>query len=103
LKFTLDKLDYISETQNITFLAGSTRAITNVTIIDDDEREDDENFTLSIVESTLPTCAFISDLNYLYSTSLSRVTIVDDDYDNSECFRMYEHLLCHPYYILLVY
>ena len=47
-------MDYTSGPYTVTFPAGQTTATFNISINDDDEVEEDENFTLTINETSLP-------------------------------------------------
>ena len=47
-------VDYDSGLYTVTFTAGETSASFNVPINDDNILEDDEDFTLTVIESTLP-------------------------------------------------
>ena len=64
-------VDYDSGPFDITFPAGETLAVFNVTINDDNIVEDNENFTLSINSSSLP--------NGVTVGNQVQVTIVDHD------------------------
>ena len=66
-------IDYGAGPYNITFLAGRTKVVFNVTIVDDNVVETDENFTLTIDPSSLPSKILVG------SPSQTRVTILDDD------------------------
>ena len=66
-------VDYDSGPFDITFPAGETLAVFNVTINDDNIVEGNENFTLSIDPSSLPNGVTV--VNPVQTT----VTIVDDD------------------------
>ena len=48
-------MDYTSGPYTVTFPAGSTTATFNISINDDDIMEGDENFMLTINETSLPT------------------------------------------------
>ena len=56
-----------------TFSAGMTFASFDVTIINDNMLETNENFSLEIISSSLPTGVIVG------AVSQSTVTIVDDD------------------------
>ncbi|XP_065913825.1 sodium/calcium exchanger 2-like [Dysidea avara] len=71
-------VDYDSGTYNVTFSAGSTVATFTIPITNDNTTEQDETFKLTILEDSLPTCAFI----FRFASS-SKVTIVDDDDDEA--------------------
>ena len=66
-------VDYDSGPFDITFPAGETIAVFNVTINDDNIVEGNENFTLSIDPSSLPNGVTIGD------PSQTTVILVDDD------------------------
>ena len=66
-------VDYDSGPFDITFPAGETLAVFNVSIIDDNIVEDNENFTLSINSSSLPNEVTTA------SQVFAVVTIVDYD------------------------
>ena len=74
-------MDYDSGTYNVTFSAGSTVATFTIPITNDNTTEQDETFKLTILEDSLPTCAFI----FRFASS-SKVTIVDDDDDEGKSF-----------------
>ena len=57
----------------MTFLAGMTSVSLNISIIDDDILENNENFYLSIDEGSLPTSIIAG------STDQTIVNILDDD------------------------
>ena len=65
--------DYDAGPYNVTFPAGKTHASFNITITDDTLVEGEENFTLSIDQSSLPDSVSISDHNE------TTVTILDND------------------------
>ena len=71
-------VDYDSGPFDITFPAGETLAIFNVSIIDDNIMEGNENFTLSINSSSLPNGVAIGDPGH------TTVIIIDDDDDDSK-------------------
>ena len=66
-------VDYYSGPYTVTFGAGITRVSFNVTIIDDNMLEPNEQFDLTIISSSLPN-GFTVD-----NPSQATVTIVDDD------------------------
>ena len=72
-------IDHISDTDyntgpySVTFPAGRTNASLTLTIIDDNVVEVNENFTLSIDQSSLPNNVAIG------NHSQTTVTILDDD------------------------
>ena len=65
--------DYNSGPYVVTFLAGVTHVLFNVTITDDYVLEDDENFFLTIDSSSLPSNVTVNNL------SQATVTILDND------------------------
>ena len=65
--------DYDSGPYNVTFSAMETRILFNISIIDDDESEDNETFNLIIDESSLSKGVTVG------MTSQATVTIVNDD------------------------
>jgi len=65
--------DYDSGPYNVTFPAGETFAVFNVSINDDDIVEGNENFTLSVDASSLP-----NDVTVIHPHQ-STVTITDND------------------------
>ena len=65
--------DYDDGPHRITFPAGTTIVYLNIPIIDDNIVEDDENFTLTINSSSLPTNIVIGNVNEI------TVTIANDD------------------------
>ena len=66
-------MDYTSGPYTVTFLAGSTTATFNVPINDDNIYEGNENFILTIDETSLPTGVTRG------TPDEATVTIVDDD------------------------
>ena len=66
-------MDYISGPYIVTFSAGMTRVPFNIPINNDEIYEINENFTLTIDPSTLPTDVSVG------SPGEATVTIVDDD------------------------
>ena len=66
-------VDYDSGPFDITFPAGETLAVFNVSIIDDNIMEGNENFTLSVDPSSLPNSVTIGDPGH------TTVIIIDDD------------------------
>ena len=66
-------MDYESGPYTVTFPAGATMVPFNVSIIDDIILEKDENFTLTIDPSSVPTFVNVG------SPAQATVTIVDDD------------------------
>lgn len=83
--FTIENEDYIHRTHNITFPAGMTSISFDVSIIDDNILEGNENFTLSIDLSSLPYGFIIT------NSTQATITIVDND-----C-KYYSLLLIHTY------
>ena len=65
--------DYIAGVYPATFIAGTTRALISITINDDNIFENNENFTLTINPSSLPSNVNVGD------PSEAAVTIIDDD------------------------
>ena len=65
--------DYGAGPYSVTFPAGSTRALLNISIIDDDIAESIENFTLFIDPSSLPSNVTMGDYNQ------TTITILDND------------------------
>ena len=65
--------DYSSGPYTVTFLAGVTSVPFNVSITDDNVLEDDENFSLTIDTSSLPSNVTVD------NPSQATVTIVDND------------------------
>ena len=65
-------MDYISGPYTVTFPAGQTTATFNISITGDNVLEGDENFTLTINETSLPT-------NVTRGIGEATVNIVDDD------------------------
>ena len=65
--------DYNSGPYVVTFLAGVTRVVFNVTITEDNILEDDENFSLTIDSFSLPINVTVDNL------SQATVTILDND------------------------
>ena len=66
-------MDYTSGPYTVTFPAGATTATFNVPITDDNISEGDENFMLTIDETSLPTDVTRG------TPGESTVTIVNDD------------------------
>ena len=66
-------MDYTSGPYTVTFLVEQTTATFDVPISDDNIYEGNENFTLTIHSSTLPTDVTLGNPNE------ATVTIVDDD------------------------
>ena len=66
-------MDYISGPYNVIFPAGKTTAAFPVPIIDDNILEENENFTLTINSSSLPSNVTVGD------PGEATVTIVDND------------------------
>ena len=73
LQITGGGVDYDSGPYTVTFSAGQTRAPFNISINDDDIFEMNENFVLTINESSLPSGIAVNTPNETI------VTIVDDD------------------------
>lgn len=71
--FIGEGVDYTPESYDIMLLNGMTRAAFNISIINDDILERNENFTLTIDQSTLPSSVTIGD------ASQATVIIEDDD------------------------
>lgn len=69
-----DKGDYSIRANTVTFAAGTTSAVLNVAIEDDDISESSETFTFTIDPYSLPRDGIT--VGYPYQTT---VTIVDDD------------------------
>ena len=67
-------MDFTSGPYTVTFPAGQTTATFDVPINDDNILEDNENFILTIDETSLP-----SDVIHFSAGHNSTVTIVDDD------------------------
>lgn len=65
--------DYDAGSYIITFIAGNTSAEFEVTIVDDDVHEDNENFSLIIHPLSLPMNVTVGE---------ATVTIIDDDGEN---------------------
>ena len=65
--------DYNSGPYIVTFLAGVTHVVFNVTITEDNILEDDENFSLTIDSFSLPSNVTVDNL------SQATVTILDND------------------------
>jgi len=68
-----DGSDYVPGPYNVTILAGHTSVSFDVTIIDDNILEDNENFSLVIISESLPT---------LFShgnPSVATIIIMNDD------------------------
>ena len=65
--------DYVAGVYPATFIAGTTRAPISITINDDNIFENNENFTLTINPSSLPSNVNIGDPNE------TTVTIIDND------------------------
>ena len=66
-------VDYSSGTYSVTFYAGMTSASLNISLINDDVLENNENFFLTINEDSLPTSITAG------TTDQTIVNIVDDD------------------------
>ena len=66
-------MDYTSGPYTVTIPAGQTTATFNISINDDDEVEGDEDFTLTINGTSLPTNVTRG------TTGEATVTIVNDD------------------------
>ena len=69
-----DEIDYAVGVYYVLFPAGTTSALFNASINDDDKNEDDETFTLTI-DPTFPLPDGVT-IGYPYQTT---VTIVDND------------------------
>ena len=65
--------DYIAGAYSAMFHAGTTNAAINIMINDDNIFENNENFTLTINSSSLPSNVNVGDV------SEAAVTIIDDD------------------------
>ena len=65
-------VDYVSESYNVTFHAGETDVTLNISIIDDDILENDENFIVTV--TLIPINVVIAS-----NTGYSTVTIMDND------------------------
>ena len=72
-------VDYDSGPYNVTFTAGMTMASYNIPINDDDIRENDEDFTVTIRSGTLPNRVT------RVGPGQSIITIVDDDGESFYC------------------
>ena len=66
-------VDYLSGPYNITILAGTTKLAFNITIMDDNILESDEQFQLNIASHFLPNNVTLGD------PSQTNVTILDND------------------------
>ena len=73
MSLQIGNVDYISGSYSVTFLAGMTNVSLNISLIDDDVLEINENFYLSIDEDSLPTSITAG------ITDRTIVNIVDDD------------------------
>ena len=69
----IGNVDYTSGSYSVEFLAGMTNVSLNISLIDDDVLENNENFYLSIDEDSLPTSIIAG------ATDRTIVNIVDDD------------------------
>ena len=67
-------IDYGSEPYNVIFHAGETDVTLNISIIDDDILENDENFNVTVNPILLPIDVIIAS-----NTGYSTVTILDND------------------------
>ena len=76
--------DYHSGPYNITFPAGVTTVSFNISIHDDDMYEDDENFTLTINNNSLP--------DGIITGSPSTIIMIIKD-DDSKRILIYIHIL----------
>ena len=65
--------DYQSGPYTVTFVAGQTHALFNISLTDDDSLEDRETFMLTINSSSLPSNIIRGNLNQ------TMITIVDND------------------------
>ena len=65
-------MDYVPGPYNITFIAGNISDKVVILILEDSTIERDENFTLTINESSLPSSVSVGD------PAQARVTIVED-------------------------
>ena len=83
IKEDQEEKDYFIETLSITFAAGTTSAILNVAINNDDMDESDETFTFTIDPFSLLMDGIT--VGYPYQTA---VTIVDDDSKRTILFIM---------------
>ena len=66
-------VDYDSGPYTVNILARQTEAMLSVSIINDNTLEEDENFGLSIIKSSLPSRVTVDDLDK------ATVNILDDD------------------------
>ena len=66
-------MDYVSGPYTVTFPAGVTSVLFDIPINDDDVFEGNENFTITIDPSSLPTDVSVG------NPGQATVTIVDDD------------------------
>ena len=71
--FVLGGIDYSSGPYTTTFITGTTNALFDVTINDDNVYRGNVNFNISINPSSLPDNVIVGD------TGQARVIIVDDD------------------------
>ena len=67
-------IDYVSDPYNVTFNAGETEVTLNISIIDDNILESNENFNATVNPVLLPIEVFVAS-----NTGYATVIIVDDD------------------------